>query len=305
MGLGGSDVAKQASDIVLSDDNFATIVRAISEGRRIFNNIQKFILHLLSGNVAEIVSLTIGLSFIDHDGISVNPMSPIQILFLNMITSSPPAMGLGIEHASKDIMKYPPRSKSGLFSWELIIDTIFYGFIAGALTLANFTIVIYGIGNGDLGRQCDSSPTGPECDPNDPTCDQAALEVACNQVYRARGAGFATLTYIILVHAYNCRSLRDPIWTMKLYDNKLLFWTVFGGFLTAIPTFYIPELNTRAFKQLGIGYEWGLIIGAVIIFEICVELYKFIKRKYLKPLTLVGGEGFKQQYSLNEYELDP
>src|SRR4051794_39020459 len=101
-------------------------------------------LFFYKGNVAEIVGLMICLSFIDNDGISVNPVSPIQILFLNMVTSSPPAMGLGVEHAPKDIMNYPPRSKSGLFAWEVIIDTIFYGFVAGALTLANFTIVIYG-----------------------------------------------------------------------------------------------------------------------------------------------------------------
>jgi P-type Na+/K+ transporter len=204
-------------------------------------NVLLLMLFFYKGNVAEIVGLMICLSFTDQDGILVNPVSPIQILFLNMVSSSPPAMGLGVERAPKDIMRHPPRSKSGLFTWEIIIDTIYYGFVAGALTLANFTIVIYGIGNGDLGRQCDSSPTGPECDPNDHTCDQAALEIACNQTYRARGAVFATLTYIILVHAYNCRSLRGPIWTMKLYDNKLLFWTVFGGFLTPIPTFYIPE----------------------------------------------------------------
>ncbi|PKC54585.1 hypothetical protein RhiirA1_304917, partial [Rhizophagus irregularis] len=67
-----------------------------------------------------------------------------------------------------------------------------------------------------------------------------------------------------------------------LYDNKILFWSVFGGLLTAIPTFYIPELNSKVFKQLGIGYEWGLIVGAVIIFEIFVEVYKFMKRRYLK-----------------------
>ncbi|GES94784.1 P-type II D ATPase [Rhizophagus clarus] len=300
MGLGGSDVAKQASDIVLSDDNFATIVNAISEGRRIFSNIQKFILHLLSGNAAEIITLIIGLSFIDQDGISINPMSPLQILFLNMVTSSPPAMGLGVERASKDIMKYPPRSKGELFSWEIIFDMIYYGIVLGGLSLVNFVIVIYAVGNGDLGQNCNSSPTGV-CTPNNPTCNPAALEIACDQIYRARATTFATFTFILLIHAYNCRSLRDPIWTMKLYDNKILLWSVFGGLLTAIPTFYIPGLNSKVFKQLGIGYEWGLIIGAVIIFEIFVEVYKFFKRKYLKPLEILEGEGFKRQYSLNEY----
>ncbi|CAG8652002.1 5611_t:CDS:2 [Funneliformis mosseae] len=302
MGLGGSDVAKQASDIVLTDDNFATIVDAISEGRRIFSNIQKFILHLLSGNVSEIVSLIIGLSFLDNAGVAINPMSPLQILFLNMVTSSPPAMGLGIERASNDIMNYPPRTKGGLFSWEVIADTIYYGVVAGGLTLVNFSIVLYGEGDGNLGERCNSS-SEPSCEQGDTSCNADDLKKACHLVYRARAASFATLTCILLIHAYNCRSLRDPIWSMKLYDNKLLFWSVLGGFLTAIPTFYIPGLNTRVFRQLGIGYEWGLIFGAVIIFEIFVEVYKYIKRRKLEPLTLVGGEGLRKQYSVNELDL--
>ncbi|CAJ0846142.1 4231_t:CDS:10, partial [Entrophospora sp. SA101] len=281
MGMGGSDVAKQASDIVLTDDNFATIVSAISEGRRIFVNIQKFISHLLSGNVSEIVALVIGLSFIDTDGLSLNPMSPLQILFLNMVTSSPPAMGLGVERASKDIMRYPPQSRRGLFSWEVIGDTLFYGCIMGGLTLTNFSIVIYAAGDGNLGSGCNHS-LNPE------------TEDACEQVFRARGVSFATLTYLLFIHAYNCRSLRNPIWSMHFCDNKFLFWAVVGGALIAIPTFYIPGLNTKVFHQLGFSWEWGLILGSIIIFEIVVEIYKFSKRRYCAPLMFAslvpGGE---------------
>lgn len=117
MGLNGSDVAKSASDIVLTDDNFASIVNAIEEGRRMFDNIQKFILHLVTSNVGEVVLLICGLGFQDQLGFSVFPLSPLSILWINMLTSSFPAFGLGREKAASDILQRPPHStKKGVFT---------------------------------------------------------------------------------------------------------------------------------------------------------------------------------------------
>ena len=110
MGMAGSDVAKDASDIVLTDDNFASIVNAIEEGRRMFDNIKKFILHLLAENIAQACTLLIGLAFKDHDGISVFPLAPVEILWIIMVTSGFPAMGLGMEIAAPDIMNRPPHN---------------------------------------------------------------------------------------------------------------------------------------------------------------------------------------------------
>jgi Na+-exporting ATPase len=104
MGMAGSDVAKDASDIVLTDDNFASIVNAIEEGRRTFDNIQKFVLHLLAENIAQACTLLIGLAFRDKGGLSAFPLAPVEILWIIMITSGFPAMGLGMEAASGDIM---------------------------------------------------------------------------------------------------------------------------------------------------------------------------------------------------------
>jgi P-type Na+/K+ transporter len=116
MGLNGSDVAKSASDIVLTDDNFASIVSAIQEGR-MFTNIQKFILHLVTSNVGEVILLICGLAFQDRKGFPVFPLSPLQILRINMLTSSFPAFGLGREKASSDIMQRPPHdTKKGVFT---------------------------------------------------------------------------------------------------------------------------------------------------------------------------------------------
>lgn len=112
MGQAGSDVAKEASDIVLTDDNFASILNAVEEGRRMFDNIQKFILHVLAENIAQACTLLIGLAFKDSRGISVFPLAPVEILWIIMITSGMPDMGLGFEIAAPDIMQRPPQNVS-------------------------------------------------------------------------------------------------------------------------------------------------------------------------------------------------
>ncbi|KAG6834190.1 hypothetical protein H0H93_011300, partial [Arthromyces matolae] len=129
MGMAGSDVAKDASDLVLTDDNFDSIRVAVQEGRRLFLNIQRFILHLLTCNVAEVILLIVGLCFIASDGrTSVFPLSPLAVLWINMITSSSPAFGLGVEAAPADLMIRPPHSvKAGVFTWPVIIDCLAYG----------------------------------------------------------------------------------------------------------------------------------------------------------------------------------
>merc|ERR1712130_182924 len=149
----GSDVSKEAADMVLTDDNFASIVSAIREGRRLFDNIQKFLLHLLTSNISQIILLLVGLAFQDRRGISVFPLSPIEILWANLITSSFLAIGLGLEEASADVMLRPPHSlKTGVFTTELIVDKFIYGGITGILSLVCYVIVIVGVGNGDLGE---------------------------------------------------------------------------------------------------------------------------------------------------------
>lgn len=141
MGLAGSDVAKDASDLVLTDDNFDSIRAAIAEGRRIFTNIQRFILHLLTTNVAQIIILVLGLVFLDDDRASVFPLSPLGVLWINMITGSPPAFGLGMEAAPPTLMARAPHSlKRGVFTRELIIDTFAYGICMGVTCLVNVRV---------------------------------------------------------------------------------------------------------------------------------------------------------------------
>ncbi|KAG0239062.1 hypothetical protein B0O80DRAFT_399427 [Mortierella sp. GBAus27b] len=274
MGQSGSDVAKQAADIVLTDDNFATIVKAIAEGRRMFANIQKFVQHLMSANVAEIVVLIIGLAFKDKDGNAVYPMSAVEILFLNMITSSPPAMGLGVEPPSESNMREPPRSaKQGLFSFEVTMDTFVYGLAMGILSFASFTAVTFGFNSGEIGSGCNSH-WSPECE----------------AVFKARATSYCCMTTLILAHAVNCRSLRDSGWTIKnlktLEQNKMLWMSIVFGALLMFPVVYIPGLNHNVFKHSEMTYEWGLVLLALVIFIGFAEAYKKVKIRLMKPLGL-------------------
>ncbi|KAI9028526.1 Na P-type ATPase [Hyaloraphidium curvatum] len=264
MGLGGSEVTKQVAAIVLTDDNFETIVNAVAEGRRIFVNISKFIVHLLSGNASEVLALVCGLAFKDRFGYAIFPMSPIQILWLNMVTSSPIALALGQESADKDIMLRPPRQKNeGLFSKEVMWDTFYYGFIMGTMSLGAFIGVLYaGINPSDVGD-----------------CNHGLTEDTCIPVFKARGTAFTMLTFFLLIHGFNCRDARRSMFRMRLLENKLLFWIILAAGIATIASIYIPFVNTAVFMQYPITWEWGVIVGAQFIFFALAELYKLWKRK--------------------------
>ncbi|PNY26368.1 Calcium-transporting ATPase 3 [Tolypocladium capitatum] len=270
----GSDVAKSAAEIVLADDKFNSIVAAIREGRRMFDNIQKFVLHLLTSNVGEVILLVAGLGFVDEAGFSVYPVSPLQIIWINMVTSSFPAFGLGREQAARDVMRKPPQDKKrGVFTNQVIVDMMVYGVIMGACTMCTFVIVIYGANNGDLGVDCN-----------------AKYSDACIPVFRARAATFAELTWLILISAWEFKSLRRSVFRLNpddngrcslfrdLYGNRFLFWSVILGALSVFPIVYVPFLNTRFFKHTGISWEWALAVGFTVAFVTGIELWKLCKR---------------------------
>ncbi|KAJ6787024.1 hypothetical protein PWT90_09208 [Aphanocladium album] len=272
----GSDVAKSASKIVLTDDKFNSIVSAIREGRRMFDNIQKFILHLLTSNVGEVILLVAGLGFVDKDGFSVFPISPLHIIWINMVTSSFPAFGLGREPAAQDVMRKPPQDKRrGVFTNQIIVDMVVYGIMMGACTMCTFVIIIYGRYSGNLGENCNT-----------------AYSEACKPVFRARAATFAELTWLILISAWEFKSLRRSMFSLNpdsdskfpffkdVYSNRFLFWSVICGALSVIPVVYIPQLNTKFFKHDAISWEWALSIGFTIVFVAGIEGWKFIKRHF-------------------------
>lgn len=304
MGLAGSDVAKNASDIVLTDDNFASILNSIEEGRRMFDNIKKFVLHLLAENIAQACTLLIGLAFKDSTGLSVFPLAPVEILWIIMITSGFPAMGLGMEVASDDIMTRPPHNlKVGIFTAEVLIDMTVYGFWMAALCLASFSLVVWGFGDGNLGRDCNNR-----------------YSPSCELVFRARTTTFVCLTWFALFLAWEMvhmrrsffRMERKPkhpatIWIRHVWRNPFLFWSIVAGFVTVFPIIYIPVINHKVFKHAPISWEWGIVFVEGVLFFGGVEAWKWFKRIYFRrwgekvrnPELELSGRTFSRYTSIS------
>ncbi|KAI9801201.1 MAG: hypothetical protein M1825_003475 [Sarcosagium campestre] len=279
MGLAGSDVAKDASDIVLTDDNFASILNAVEEGRRMFDNIQKFILHLLAENIAQACTLLIGLVFKDRSSLSVFPLAPVEILWVIMITSGMPDMGLGFEAPAHDIMSRPPHPlEVGVFTREVLLDMVVYGLWMAALCLSAFSLVMFGFGDGNLGSGCNDS-----------------YSVECDTVFRARATTFVCLTWFALFLAWEMVNMRRSFfrmqpkskkyftqWAIDIWQNQFLFWAIVAGFVTIFPTLYIPTINHVVFKHTGISWEWGIVFVEAILFFAGVEAWKWAKRVYFR-----------------------
>ncbi|KAF2087428.1 Na(+)/Li(+)-exporting P-type ATPase [Saccharata proteae CBS 121410] len=281
MGQAGSDVAKDASDIVLTDDNFASILNAIEEGRRMFANIQKFILHLLAQNIAQAVVLLVGLAFKDADRLSVFPLSPVEVLWIIMVTSGLPDMGLGFEQAAPDIMQQPPQDlKRGVFTPEVLIDMVIYGLWVAALCLCSFILVLYGWGSGDLGTNCN---------------DSYGSDGECDTVFRARATAFACLTWFSVFLAWELIDARRSFfrmqpdskryftqWMHDVWRNQFLFWSVVVGFVGVFPVLYIPVINHDVFRHEGISWEWGIVFVGAVLFFVGVEGWKWMKRVWFR-----------------------
>lgn len=278
MGQAGSDVAKDASDIILTDDNFASILNAVEEGRRIFDNIQKFVLHLLSENIAQACTLLIGLAFKDKDGQSVFPLAPVEILWIIMITSGMPDMGLGMEIAAPDIMDRPPQTKQGIFTWEVMVDILVYGLWTAALCLTSFSLMVWGFGDGNLGSRCNRD-----------------YSEECDLVFRARATTFVCLTWFALFLAWEMVNMRRSFFRMQpkskkyftqwMYDvwrNQFLFWSIVAGFVTTFPILYIPVINHVVFKHTGISWEWAIVFIEALLFFLGVEAWKWAKRVFFR-----------------------
>ena len=250
MGITGTDVAKNSADMILTDDNFATIVHAIEEGRIIYSNIRKFVGFLLSCNVGEILVIFI-ISLIPASlipGIGV-PLTAIQLLWLNLVTDSFPALALGREKGEPDIMKLPPRDKS-----ESIINRKMKISIA-VQSLAIFFSVFVSFVLGLRVFFVDSS------DPLTPS----------------RTMAFATLILAELFRAYASRSEHTSVFKLGLFSNKSMNYAVAFSLLLLIAVIYIPTVNT-IFSNVALpALAWVPILLLALIPFSANEIYKLIR----------------------------
>jgi Na+-exporting ATPase len=236
-------------------------------------------MHLLISNIAQVILLLIGLAFKDTESKSVFPLSPIEILWVNLITSSFLAIGLGLEDSQSDSMFRPPHNLAvGVFTRELIVDKFIYGFFMGSLCLASFAIVAYaGPGGGNLGHGCNNG-----------------FNESCDVVFRARATTYATITLLLLVTAWEVKHFSRSLFNLypdshappglsvfpTVWRNRFLFWAVTAGFGIMFGIIYIPVINRSVFKHGAIGWEWGISFACVAVYVAAIESWKAVKRRF-------------------------
>ena len=251
MGLKGTDVAKNASDMILNDDNFVTIVEAVKQGRNIFDNIKKAIHFLIATNIGEIVTIFIGLLL----GMK-SPLLAIQLLWVNLVTDSLPAIALGLELPEKDIMARKPRDpRKSIFA-----DGLFGKIISEGLMIGMFTIIAFSIGNKYYG-----------------------LEVG-------RTMAFISLGMLELIHSFNIKS-EETIFTKKLFNNKYLIGAFILGAILQVGIVFIPVLaDLFKLERLNL-VQWGITIIISVMPIIIMEIQKkFDKLKLEKTIFKIIKE---------------
>ncbi len=240
MGITGTEVSKGASDMVLADDNFETIVVAVEEGRKVFSNIQKAVQYLLSANFGEVMTMFVA----TMAGWSI--LEPIHILWINLVTDVFPAIALGLEEAEADIMNHPPRGKSSNFLSNGVLPSIFYqGFFEGAITLFVFWY---------------------------------ATEVAKWGNPVGETMAFATLGLIQLFHAFNVKSVYKSLGTVGAFKNKMFNYAILVSAVMLLSVMVIPGLtNVFDVATLTAG-QWLFVVGSAFSIVPIVEIAKAIMR---------------------------
>ena len=261
MGITGTDVAKGAADMVLTDDNFATIEKAAREGRNIYQNIKKSVLFLLSSNFGEVLTMftaiTAGLA---------SPLKAIHILWINLITDSLPGLALGVDSGDPDCMKVPPRNpKESLFAHGGLFITTFYGVVIGVLTLAAFlwSPIRALLAEGQA-------------------ISLGAIRAVLEEPYmlmHAQTYAFTTLGVSQLFHAIGMRNVKRSIFRMNHLENRVMIIAFFFGLLLQVAVTEVPIL-TQIFGTTELALaEWGVLILVAAVPLVIHEILAPILRR--------------------------
>ena len=250
MGITGTDVTKNVADMVLADDNFATIVSAVGEGRRIYDNIRKAIQFLLASNMSEVLgvfcSTLLGFTL----------LNPVHLLFINLVTDCFPALALGMEKAEPDTMQRPPRdSKEGIFAGGLAVDVAYQGILVTVITIISYILGhCFEVGYFEMPKGV--SPDG--------------MTMA-----------FLTMSMCEIFHSFNMRSQRKSIFSLKSH-NKVLWAAMLGSLLLTTLVLEVPFIaNAFGFEPIS-WIEYGVALLLAILVIPIVELVKLIQRKVAK-----------------------
>jgi len=258
MGITGTDVAKQTADMVLTDDNYASIVSAVEQGRIIYSNIRKFVYYLISCNIAEIMIIFLPtvlgkvlFPFAPEEMAVSSPLKPIQLLWLNLVTDGAPALALGTEKGDPDIMDQAPRPKK-----EPIVNRfMLFGIGIQTIAIAGATLLAY-----SLGLRSGDQPT-------------------------AETMAFVTLSLSELLRAYTARSERYPLLKMGVFKNKWMNYAVLASVALVMAVIYLPFLN-GIFDTVPLTMvEWEEIIPLLLLPSVAAELVKYIVSGKKKKTT--------------------
>jgi Ca2+-transporting ATPase len=254
MGITGTDVAKETADMILTDDNFASIVAAVEEGRVIYSNIRKFVYYLLSCNVGEILIIFLAMLA----GLPI-PLRPIHLLWLNLVTDGLPALALGLEAGEPDTMDRPPRSaREPIINREMIWNTVIQSVAITVTTLAAFLL---------------------------------GLRLYPDSLVTAQTMAFVTLVSSELWRAYTSRSERYPLLKLGPFSNRYMVWATLSSFLLMLVVVYWPVVQPIFYTVALPMDDWLPILPLTIIPAIAAELAKWFMTRRARTLRSATTAG--------------
>jgi Ca2+-transporting ATPase len=251
MGITGTDVAKETADMVLTDDNYVSIVAAVEQGRVIYSNIRKFVFYLLSSNLAEIAVIFLAILM----GLP-SPLTPLQLLWLNLVTDGAPALALGVESGDPDIMEQPPRPQS-----EPIINRLM-GIHITVQTVAKTAVTLFAY--------------------------RVGLELHPDSPQMAETMAFVTLTFAELTRAFTSRSERYTLFRIGLFSNMTMVYAVASSFVLSMAIIYVPFMQP-VFDTAPLGWaEWRIVLPLLFVPPLAHEVTKVVLAR-LRPIAVAAS----------------